>query len=354
MSLLLFIILVFCWSHRILCSYIVSATAILINVHYNVLKFFTEISFAISRAPLSTRSLQTQYPIYRRQPLHSDRLIVERIPKEASIPPSSEQRTVWRLLPRRPHGQQELAHLRMLHTSCRTKIVADWVNSTFMDPSSTLFCVSTTITPSKETGCACPDGNIYERLSGGSSPCGDYIGGQSDLLEAIFLSCPAIDGGPSGVTSTASTIASSPTTGSTNCPIGEIPDGQAQDTCINTGTGTSPITGTGTGTSIATASGCTGTDQTDMTLTIVQPSLCKASDVQFSTKTAVPTGQLQISSDQTAGWGAVGSIWNFTLDDGATFSSLTAPCQGSTCTNLAGTTDIENAGTITKNSDGVW
>ena len=38
-----------------------------------------------------------------------------------------------------------------------------------------------------------------------------------------------------------------------------------------------------------------------ITVTIVQPTLCKASDVQYSTKTVIPTGQIQIFPDQNAG-----------------------------------------------------
>ncbi|MCJ1272566.1 hypothetical protein MMC21_000352 [Puttea exsequens] len=72
--------------------------------------------------------------------------------------------------------------------------------TTFLDPSTTLDCVSTKITPDSATACACPDNKIYERLSGGDSPCGDYIGADSNLLEAIFLSCPSIDGGPATTT----------------------------------------------------------------------------------------------------------------------------------------------------------
>ncbi len=90
------------------------------------------------------------------------------------------------------------------------------------------------------------------------------------------------------------------------------------------------------------------------TITVVQPSLCTSSALQYSLKTAVPTGQVRIAPDQTAGWGVPGSIWNFTLDDGAKFSSLEAPCQGSACTDLVGTTNMQSSGQITQNSDGVW
>lgn len=87
-----------------------------------------------------------------------------------------------------------------------------------------------------------------------------------------------------------------------------------------------------------------------ITITIVQPSLCSVSDIQYSTKTAIPTGQVQIFPDQNAYWGTTGSIWNFTLDDAVGFSSLTASCQGSICTG----TQAEMSGSIVKNPDGVW
>lgn len=35
-----------------------------------------------------------------------------------------------------------------------------------MDPTTTMACKSTTYVPSKASGCACPDGNYYEFLSG--------------------------------------------------------------------------------------------------------------------------------------------------------------------------------------------
>lgn len=78
---------------------------------------------------------------------------------------------------------------------CSCPIMSNRSSSTFQDPSTTLACVSTTITPASVTACACPDKTIYEQLSGGTGPC-DYTSGQSDLEEAIFLSCPSIDGGP--------------------------------------------------------------------------------------------------------------------------------------------------------------
>lgn len=87
-----------------------------------------------------------------------------------------------------------------------------------------------------------------------------------------------------------------------------------------------------------------------ISVTIVQPSLCTTSDFQYSTKTAIPTGQVEILPDQTAYWGPTGSIWNFTLDDGVAFFSLTATCQGSICTGSQG----EMSGSIVKNPDGVW
>lgn len=87
-----------------------------------------------------------------------------------------------------------------------------------------------------------------------------------------------------------------------------------------------------------------------ITVTVVQPSLCTSSDLQYSTKTAIPTGYVQIYPDQTAYWGTTGSIWNFTLDDGVEFSNLTASCQGSICTG----TQAEMSGSIVENPDGVW
>lgn len=87
-----------------------------------------------------------------------------------------------------------------------------------------------------------------------------------------------------------------------------------------------------------------------ITIKPVQPSLCTTSILQYSTKTAIPTGQVQIFPDQTAFWGTTGSIWNFTLDDGVEFSTLTASCQGSLCTSG----QAEQSGSIVKNPDGVW
>lgn len=66
------------------------------------------------------------------------------------------------------------------------------IDSNFLNPSTTLACVSTTTTPASVTACACPD-NVA--ALGGTGPC-DYTSGQSDQEEAIFLSCPAIDGAP--------------------------------------------------------------------------------------------------------------------------------------------------------------
>lgn len=100
----------------------------------------------------------------------------------------------------------------------------------------------------------------------------------------------------------------------------------------------------------AAAAATAGGGEAAITVTVVQPSLCKTSDVQYSTKTAIPTGQVQIFPDQNAGWGTTGSIWNFTLDDSVGFSQLTASCQGSSCSGNS----AEQSGKILKNPDGVW
>ena len=187
-----------------------------------------------------------------------------------------------------------------------------------MDPSTALSCASTTITPSKETGCACPDNIVYELLSGGSSSC-PYTSGQSDLEIPIFKSCPAIDEPSSTVPPQTGTAAQAPAT----------------------------ATATAQGNN-----GCGGS-QSDITITIKQPSLCTTSALQYSLKTAIPTGVVLISSDQTDGWGVEGSIWNFSLDDGVPFTNVTAPCQGSICTGLGGVNQ-ETSGNVTEKSDGSW
>lgn len=105
--------------------------------------------------------------------------------------------------------------------------------------------------------------------------------------------------------------------------------------------------------SAAAAATATVSGEAAITVKVVQPSLCTASDLQYSTTTAIPTGQVQIFPDQNAGWGTTGSIWNFTLDDGVGFSQLTASCQGPQCTGSTGE-PTEQSGSIVKNPDGVW
>ena len=89
-----------------------------------------------------------------------------------------------------------------------------------------------------------------------------------------------------------------------------------------------------------------------VSITISQPTICTTSALQYSLYTTIPTGYLQVNPDMD--WGAIGSIWNFTLGNGAQFSSLKAACQGSTCTEQVSPQTRQGDGQIIDNPDGVW
>lgn len=118
------------------------------------------------------------------------------------------------------------------------------------------------------------------------------------------------------------------------------------------GTGLAVLVSEPSASSTSAAASTTTTDYSFVTVAIVQPSLCTVSVLQYSTKTAIPTGQVQIFPDRSVYWGATGSIWNFTLDDGVQFSNLTANCQGSLCSDYGSQDEV--SGSIVENPDGVW
>lgn len=88
-------------------------------------------------------------------------------------------------------------------------------------------------------------------------------------------------------------------------------------------------------------------------VTVVQPSLCSTSALQFSSAYSVPTGIIQIhAGSPNQGWGVEGSIWNITANDGVELNDFHVPCQGSACTGITG--NKEEDGSIVKNPDGSW
>ena len=94
-----------------------------------------------------------------------------------------------------------------------------------------------------------------------------------------------------------------------------------------------------------------GGDGVIMVVSVVQPSLCSESDLQFSTvKTAAETGRVQIRSE--TGWGETGSVWNISANTGVELKDFEVPCQGSACTGITGNTEVD--GSIKKNDDGSW
>lgn len=241
-----------------------------------------------------------------------------------SRPPrqKSQGRAASRLLPHRQRGLRERAPQRMLYEITCTSPCANRESRTFLNPSTTLACVSTTLAPSRVAGCRCPDKNVYMNLATGSSPC-EYTSGQWILSETMILSCPVTGSGPTGqkpqITPTSSSA----------CSISS---------------------------SLSQSGDCgVAVNVNYVTITVKQPDICTISALQYSTKTAIPTGGLQIDPDQALGWGKPGSIWNFTVDDGARISTLGAECQGSSCDpDLIGTANMESSGNVTENADGVW
>lgn len=76
----------------------------------------------------------------------------------------------------------------------------------------------------------------------------------------------------------------------------------------------------------------------------------------FTQTTAIATGQVQTRRAGTIdrGWGKPGSIWIFKLNDGVTWSSLDASCQGFSCTTLIGNNNVEKSGQIVEPSNSEW
>ncbi|KAL8950010.1 MAG: hypothetical protein Q9222_003919 [Ikaeria aurantiellina] len=90
--------------------------------------------------------------------------------------------------------------------------------------------------------------------------------------------------------------------------------------------------------------------QANIRVSVVQPSLCSESALQYSSAWSVPTGFIAIQSE--TGWGDEGSIWNISANDGVQLSDFHMPCQGSACTGITGNT--EDDGSVKKNKDGSW
>lgn len=90
--------------------------------------------------------------------------------------------------------------------------------------------------------------------------------------------------------------------------------------------------------------------QANIRVSVVQPSLCSTSALQYSSAWAVPTGVIDISTE--TGWGDKGSIWNISADDGVQLVDFKVPCQGSSCTGITG--NVQKDGSITQNPDGSW
>ncbi|KAL8710171.1 MAG: hypothetical protein Q9220_005254 [cf. Caloplaca sp. 1 TL-2023] len=111
-------------------------------------------------------------------------------------------------------------------------------------------------------------------------------------------------------------------------------------------------TDTGTASASATESSAqeSVSQQANIRVSVVQPSLCSASALQYSSAWSVPTGVIDIQSE--TGWGDQGSIWNISANDGVKLTNFRVPCQGSACTGITGNT--ESDGKITQNADGSW
>ncbi|KAJ5578013.1 uncharacterized protein N7459_006977 [Penicillium hispanicum] len=82
------------------------------------------------------------------------------------------------------------------------------------------------------------------------------------------------------------------------------------------------------------------------------PSLCTSSKYAYETKLSAPTGWVIIAAGGT-GWGTEGSNWTFSTGNGARLTEMTAKCQGSICTNIAGDNEEEN-GKMNHHADGSW
>ena len=174
--------------------------------------------------------------------------------------------------------------------------------SSFNDPTSPLKCASSTITPLPVTACACPDGQFYEEMAGGTGPCMYYTSiDASQFLEAI-LTC----------TDLSTSCIPAPTSTSPTSTISLIPDAGV------------------------------------FSVIPVYPSTCNATTITYSSTKALGTGQVMI--DSSIGWGKPGAQWDFRAGGGGKIDSLNNTSNPGT--SIFGGNFEASSENFTKNADG--